>query len=252
MTFIQGHWVRLEKFSSMGNGYTFELETITFAAIAMSVCHDCVLGRDVHVFGDDIIVPSRHATEVCELLSLLGFSLNVKKTFLEGSFRESCGGDYYDGVGVRPYQLKESPNEPQQIIAFANGLRRAARQYGAPSDRPLYSRRAWFKLLDLLPTAIRGCRGHEDLGDIVIHDDEKYWQCRNRASIRYLRCYRPATYRKVRWEGFSYDVQFASALYGVALMPLGRTLLSRNGLDGRYLIPRDGVTGYKVGWVPFS
>jgi len=251
MTFIQGHWVRLEKFSSMGNGYTFELETVLFAAIAMSVCHDCVLGRDVHVYGDDIIVPTRHAQGVCDLLQKLGFRLNKEKTFLEGSFRESCGGDYFNGIGVRPYSLKELPNEPQQIIAIANGLWRACSQYGAPPRRSLLARRAWFKLLDLLPVAIRCCRGPEALGDIVIHDDERFWQSRNRASIRYIKCYRPAQYRKVRWEGFAYDVQFAAALYGVALQPQLPTP-SWGTVVTRYLIPRDGVLGYKVGWVPYS
>lgn len=251
MTFIQGRWVRLEKFSSMGNGYTFELETVLFAAIAMSVCHDCVLGRDVHVYGDDIIVPTRYAQSVCDLLIKLGFKLNKEKTFLEGSFRESCGGDFFAGVGVRPYSMKELPHEPQQIIAIANGLRRASRQYGAPSPRLLHSRRSWFKWLDLLPAAVRCCRGPEDLGDIVIHDDEKFWQSRNRASIRYIRCYRPAQYRKVWWERFAYDVQFAAALYGVALLPQLPTPQGGAVVD-RYMVPRDGVTGYKVGWVPFS
>jgi len=33
-TLVDGHWHVLEKFSSMGNGYTFELETLIFAALA--------------------------------------------------------------------------------------------------------------------------------------------------------------------------------------------------------------------------
>lgn len=36
-TLVDGHWVKLEKFSSMGNGFTFELETLIFAADRKSV-----------------------------------------------------------------------------------------------------------------------------------------------------------------------------------------------------------------------
>lgn len=54
--------VLLEKFSGMGNGYTFELETLIFLA----VCHECALragvrpkvGRNLLVYGDDIIIES--------------------------------------------------------------------------------------------------------------------------------------------------------------------------------------------------
>lgn len=252
--------VRLEKFSSMGNGFTFELETCIFAAIVAVTLKNLGLpakaGRDFFVYGDDIIVNTHAGTEVVQALKFFGFTPNVRKTFLTGNFRESCGGDYFLGTAVRPYQLKELPNEPQHWIALANGIRRMALQNSPASILPLRFRNAWFKCLDQLPSAIKRCRGPSVLGDIVIHDEESRWDTRTRSSIRYVRCYRPAVYRKVRWSGFAYDVQFASALYGVSLMPnlpYGRGRLDSQRCErNRYLVPRDGVTGYKVGYVPYS
>lgn len=51
-------WYKLEKFSSMGNGFTFELETLVFSVL-LSVAFGLKPGVDLWVFGDDIIVPSR-------------------------------------------------------------------------------------------------------------------------------------------------------------------------------------------------
>lgn len=261
-TLIEGKWVRLEKFSSMGNGFTFELETAIFASIAKSACNNEVtFGKDLFVYGDDIIVPTRFAKDVVSALKFFGFTPNEKKTFVEGSFRESCGGDYYNGVGVRPFSLPEDPNEPQKLISLANGIRRMACQDGSHPNRWRDLKRSWFKCLDLLPKHIRCLRGPSGLGDIVIHDAEDYWETRWRNSIRYVRCYRPSQYRVIGWEGFAYDVQFAAALYGVALTPKsvtsGRSITAYAAridptLDPRGVIPRDGVTGYKVGWVTYS
>lgn len=250
MTKVKGKWYHLEKFSSMGNGYTFELETTIFTAIAMSISKDLIPGKNLFVYGDDIIVPSQFSADVIAALRFCGFTTNSRKTFVQGPFRESCGGDFFDGKAVRPYQLKEDPDEPQKLIAFANGIRRLASQAGFSPVRSSSLRRAWFRCLDLLPAPIRRCRGPEALGDVVIHDAEERWQVRWRGSIRYVRVYRPATYRKVRWSGFPYGVQFAAALYGVSLTDKSRGPIPPE--SKRYIIPRDSVIGYKVGWSPFS
>lgn len=97
----------LHKWSSMGNGYTFELETAIFAAAVKSVIsREAWVSGEWSVYGDDIIVPSQNAEELCQFLGHLGFSPNSKKTFTAGPFRESCGADYYLGVNVRPFYLK--------------------------------------------------------------------------------------------------------------------------------------------------
>jgi hypothetical protein len=252
-TLVKGKWVKLEKFSSMGNGFTFELETTIFAAIVMACMEVKGLtplpGDNVFVFGDDIICPTEVFSEVKIALQFFGFTPNEKKTFSEGMFRESCGGDYFDGVDVRPFFLKKEPNEPQEYIAMANGIARLGRQDPFDTDRPRHLRRAWFSVLDALPAHIRRLRGPSELGDLLVHDeDETKWQISVKHSIRYFRCYRPARFARVGWENWKPDVVLAAALYGVS-----DTLVGAPGKQISVgLTPRGSVLGYKVAWVPHS
>jgi hypothetical protein len=242
-TEINGKRVRLEKFSSMGNGFTFELETLIFLGICCACMESCAIpvsiGTNVLVYGDDIIVPTECSSVVISALRYFGMTTNESKSFVEGPFRESCGGDFFDGVDVRPYFLKEFPREPQDYIAMANGLRRLVNPDPDHSHRSSVIRRAWFRILDALPSHVRRLRGPKDLGDLVIHDEEERWETRWRHSIRYIRCYRPARFTRVGWEHFKPDVVLATALYGTG-----------DGLLG--VTPRGSVLGYKVGWVPRS
>jgi hypothetical protein len=52
---VDGSWVRLEKFSSMGNGFTFELESLIFWALA-SAASETLYRSTVGIYGDDVIV----------------------------------------------------------------------------------------------------------------------------------------------------------------------------------------------------
>lgn len=104
--------VHLQKFSSMGNAYTFELESLIFWAISSSVYEE-VFQRSlplrqevVSVYGDDIIVPVECFELTRAVLEYYGFSLNKKKSFSSGPFRESCGADYYKGSFIRPFYQK--------------------------------------------------------------------------------------------------------------------------------------------------
>lgn len=98
--------IALQKFSAMGNGFTFPLETLVFWAVCMysSQCSD--KGRFVSVFGDDIIVHRDVAALACQNLEMLGFLVNNKKSYFSGPFRESCGRDWYRGTSIRPYYQK--------------------------------------------------------------------------------------------------------------------------------------------------
>lgn len=96
--------INQEKFSSMGNGYTFPLESLIFWAIT-SACTQ--KGDIVNVFGDDIVCPTAAVPLVKESLNAFGFWVNELKSYDEGPFRESCGKDFYRGIDVRPYYQKE-------------------------------------------------------------------------------------------------------------------------------------------------
>jgi len=113
--------LELNMVSTMGNGFTFALQTALFCCV-VAACFDAhgserwdspydpdnVFGRRLPnwaVFGDDIIVPTVIHRKVLRLLTLLGFEVNSDKTFVEGPFRESCGLDFFKGVNVRGVYL---------------------------------------------------------------------------------------------------------------------------------------------------
>jgi hypothetical protein len=235
MTFMDGKWIHLQKFSSMGNGYTFELETLVFLCLILAVCPDLMAGVDVHVFGDDIIVPSRVSGLVISCLRYFGFKCNARKTFVDGGFRESCGGDYFFGVPVRGHYLKEPPNEPQDWIALANGLYRLGSFATERFDR---LRRAWFAVQEQLPSYVRKCRGPVGLGDAVIHDAPAHLAqySRTKDSIVYWRGYVPVP-RRIPLRRFKAETQLAAALYGV---------------PSEGVIPRSAISGYRVTWLAYS
>jgi hypothetical protein len=104
----------LHMVSSMGNAFTFPLETLLFSSIVVA-CYR-VLGLNLYrgvdgsknyaVFGDDIIVRKDAYSFVVRCLKLFGFTVNDDKSFNTGSFRESCGGDFYLGHDVRGVYIK--------------------------------------------------------------------------------------------------------------------------------------------------
>lgn len=97
----------LEKFSSMGCAFTFELESVLFYGLCFGVVE--ALGLDtkmISIYGDDMIVPVGAHSLLTKVLHFCGFSLNQEKSFAEGPFRESCGADYFHGFDIRPFYQK--------------------------------------------------------------------------------------------------------------------------------------------------
>jgi len=126
VTSVRGEQVALNMVSTMGNGYTFPLQTMLFASVVFA----CARYRGVHlersrgsegnfsVFGDDIICPRVISGDVIRVLKNLGFSINASKTFVDGPFRESCGSDWLNGQNVRPVYLKRLDSQQDRYIAI--------------------------------------------------------------------------------------------------------------------------------------
>lgn len=174
-TYIEGRWVALEKFSSMGNGFTFELETLIFYALVRAVSNrvDGQLSRPVAVFGDDIICSKRCYVLLKQVLGFCGFAVNPSKTFVGVGFNESCGRDFFQGEAVRPYFLKEEPTSVTDWYGVANGVMRFALLIGKGVVLPEF-RRVWLAALDNIPAKLR-FYGPERLGDAVIHAPPELW-----------------------------------------------------------------------------
>lgn len=128
-------WHRMEMISSMGNGYTFELESLIFWALGEAVrkLSGCP-GRTL-VFGDDIIVPIGITHRVIAVLNYVGFRINMKKSFWKGDFRESCGGHYKNGVDVTPIYIRKYINDTSRVLWFLNRLRSWGDIGGIVDDR---------------------------------------------------------------------------------------------------------------------
>lgn len=113
----------LKKFSTMGNAYTFPVESLAFLCISLAailtdrkqdVTLDSIMALDgeVSVFGDDLIIPADSREAVCTALEMLHFKVNTSKSFWNGLFRESCGVDSFRGHNVTPiyYRTQYSGN----------------------------------------------------------------------------------------------------------------------------------------------
>jgi hypothetical protein len=133
-TFPDGSKHLLQKISAMGNGFTFELETIVFYAIAKAVCEVEKLSQEgILVYGDDIIIPGKAYDGLVYALNYLGFEINPDKSFKSGNFRESCGKHYFRGADVTPAYQKNLVNSPEECIRFYNRLVRwSGRTYNDP------------------------------------------------------------------------------------------------------------------------
>lgn len=94
----------LHSFCTMGIGFTFQLQTLLFYCLLKAIKECACVPGIVSVYGDDLIYPTAMHNFVRQIFSDLGFILNLDKTFVKTEFRESCGGDYYCGFDVRPFQ----------------------------------------------------------------------------------------------------------------------------------------------------
>lgn len=131
---------RYEKFSPMGNCFTFELESLIFMAIGCAIqkrlgflrflreykgrwYFGCV---DPTSFGDDLILTIGRLTKA-ELahvkcwLGYFGLLLNDEKSYCRGEgFRESCGADFCQGRFVRGFYFQQSELSVLDVIRLLN------------------------------------------------------------------------------------------------------------------------------------
>jgi hypothetical protein len=130
---VLGHGIiPLAKFASMGSALTFPFEAMVFTTLIFTGIEKD-LGRPltlkditsyqgkVRCYGDDIIVPVEHVSSVISSLEAFGLLVNTGKSFWTGKFRESCGGDFYDGEDVRVTRLRTelptSRHDVQEIVS---------------------------------------------------------------------------------------------------------------------------------------
>jgi hypothetical protein len=169
-----GQHVLLTKVSSMGNGFTFELETLIFYALSLAVIELFARpdsDRQCTVFGDDIVIASELVGVLTEVFSHLGFVVNTKKTFSEGPFRESCGKHYFNGVDVSPFHIDGPVDTIHRAYWAANSVRRWSRMHWGLDAR---YQQCYENIVDAIPPFFRKFVIPEGVGDngLVVDWDE--------------------------------------------------------------------------------
>lgn len=125
--------VHLDMVATMGNGFTFPLQTYIFSNLIRTLCflnnvrftRFSQRGSFFGVFGDDIVVPTDLFDPCMQALKQLGMIPNPDKSFNHGYFRESCGTDWYHGANVRGVYCKNL-NCIQDRYSLCNRLLRFA------------------------------------------------------------------------------------------------------------------------------
>jgi hypothetical protein len=165
-----GTWVKWDKFSSMGNGFTFQLESLLFYAIAKS-CVEYIqrsvpnAGSDtVSVYGDDVIIPCNCLEIFSVMCGFYGFTINMKKSHFSSFFRESCGSHFIMGADAKPVYLKGHLSDVLSVYRMANSVRRFAHRRLNKMGCDARFRSLFDRLVNLVPKPLRA-RIPETLGD---------------------------------------------------------------------------------------
>jgi hypothetical protein len=171
--------VQFQKFSSMGNAYTFELESLIFYALSWAserYSRDIMNGSGAQllsVYGDDLVVPVHCYDILLETLNFCGFSVNKEKSYATGPFRESCGKDFFLGTNVRPLFFKERIDNVEALYRCINSIRRYAhlRTSFAGCDKRFAD--CYYRMVDRVPKPFRlfQSEGYGD-GAIIGNFDE--------------------------------------------------------------------------------
>ena len=218
----------------MGNGYTFELETLIFYAagvVALKRNSLPVTRRNLTVYGDDIIVNDRAVPELYRILSNLGFTVNKAKSFIDGAFRESCGGDFFMGHSVKGFYVKTFTDTPWDYFHLHNSL--SMYLDDVPGFRALQN---WCRRQ--VPRNLQNCRGPSQLGDVCFWDEHA--PSKTVDWIRYYKTYQPVARPIYRGRGWTLKYREEEMLAAVLLG------MSTEGP----MAPVDGLG--EIRWVPQS
>lgn len=239
-----GKKVTLKMISTMGNAFTFPLQTIIFACAVKAVYKLKGLTfsspqDDYGVFGDDIVVKTDAYDSVVRLLSILGFEVNDTKSFNVGPFRESCGEDYFNGIDIRGVYITSLETDCD-VYSAINRLNRWTARSKVPLSRTVCYLRSLLQRPFIIPFS---GADHEGLKCPFNRTrpkvDSRYWFSFRKISIRASYDTVPENKKDSIKLGFrDYN------LYGWATTVLGRYA---RGDDISYRDPDDPLFRHRVG-----
>lgn len=165
---------RLNKVSSMGNGFTWELMTVLLLAIARALYSDAAT-----VYGDDVIIEDELALDFMSFCSDIGFVVNESKSYIAHKFKESCGGFTFDGTYLKSFDIEYIHNALQARVVM--------NKLYMQRDNPFFLH-LWQKLIVHVD---RDLRGPIPVDDEQIENLSAYYWCddfptRTNSSTRWI------------------------------------------------------------------
>jgi len=219
----EGEWMKLNMISTMGNGFTFPMMTLSLVALIYAYRRLSggpnlyVSWESTGVYGDDIIIPAVEYETCVSVLSGAGLIVNTSKSFSSGPFRESCGGDYWNGYDVTPFYVQSVENDAAIYVAL-NQVLEWGGKHNILLPRTILLLKSFLKgKVHLIPEW-----HNTDQGVLTSVVPRRY---------RYLM---PKTERKSHKSGI-FDVPLAAGGY-----------LEAGQLDQHFFVPRLFKTRYKV------
>lgn len=188
-----------EKISSMGNGFTFALESAVFASLVYGAINTaqgfCDFKTEMSIFGDDIIIKRHNVDVVVRALSNAGFKLNMDKSFTSGLVTESCGTDWIQGKPVRPVFFKKQPGDCLDLFVDINRLKRILQlRWGVERSETVKGMSKW------IPEQLRNLYGpYSDTDfDSYLHSDDAMHMhyVFNKCTWRYPRLIKKSVHKK--------------------------------------------------------
>jgi hypothetical protein len=228
-----GDSLHYAKFSSMGNGATFTIESLIFAALCKAAG-----SKTWAVYGDDLIVPKANCERLLALLRFFGFRVNHEKSFMTGPFRESCGTDWFLGKNVTPFYLRCENSLKTELCHIVNGL--ASLCHPGGELETLIGDVLVDNNLPLVPW------NDSSISGVWVSHSHVYDQrlIRNRNFVPQFKAFVPCTKNRKIHDSRTYFLWHLDALrrsVGEMLLP------SRHPLFGRYTTP--SVDGDEVGCI---
>lgn len=127
-TLPNGKQIKLRKFAPMGSSLCFPVMALTIWALLAASASNADARESILVYGDDVIVRTAEAENAITVLEAFGLKVNRAKSCTSGFFRESCGGDFFNGVNVTPIRFRTAwTSRPSadcytSWIAYANSM----------------------------------------------------------------------------------------------------------------------------------
>lgn len=234
-----GRILRLEKFAPMGSALCFPIECLVFAAVCEVARRRTGRRLYYRVYGDDIICSEEMSEQVIALLNQCHFTVNQDKSFSDYgvlNFRESCGGEYVNGIDVSPFRLsrkyvpydqsKEQLITSAEVVSSYISLANTAFEYGF-----LHTRRAILERL-----SARFSR----FDRLVFSDDDT----RLRTFYQYLTNYKCEHRFLLSRSRFSRQVMRMTNDKKIMYSPIGDTVYQRVEVSGcQFVTKRDDKAG---------